>query len=232
MAEPDTLRFALGESGGRSSLSWRIWVVQDGDAYIACRDNYKELKVSLHGTRWRVGLTAEGAEATKHLRPEGTNRAWMVWDRPDPIGGITMGYRIVFFPSESTVTPEMRNSTKWKGVEFVGVPARDWITIVTVTINDPGIEMRVDGAADQAAAFLEMPAGQRLQVTFHTEQLGDDFRLAIVSGYKRVLHEMRDAGLTPPPDGRLFVTGSTPLGHFASEVNVTRPTPDPLGMVE
>jgi len=206
--------------------------MKNGDAYIACRDNYKELKVSLHGTRWRVGLTAEGAETSKHLRPDGTNRAWAVWDRPDAIGGITMGYRILFLPSESTLTPEMRHSMKWGDVEFVGVPARDWITIVTVTINDAGVDMRVDGAKSQAAALLDMPAGQRLQITFHTEQLGDDFRLALIGGYHRAMREMREARLTPPPNGRLFVTGSTPLGQFAAELNVTRPNPDPLRIIE
>ena len=68
----------------------------DADVYIACRDNFRELKVSLHGRRWRVGVTAEGAAATRHLRPSDADRAWMTWDRPDSVGGITMSYRILF----------------------------------------------------------------------------------------------------------------------------------------
>jgi hypothetical protein len=63
MPDP-TLRFAVGDSVGLSSNSWRVWAKRDDDVYIVCRDNYKELKVSLHGHRWRVGVTDVGAKAT------------------------------------------------------------------------------------------------------------------------------------------------------------------------
>ena len=26
--------------------------------------------------------------------------AWITWDRLEPVGGVTMGFRILFFPSE------------------------------------------------------------------------------------------------------------------------------------
>jgi len=70
-----TIRFALGEASGLSSLSWRVWV-SGADAYISCRDNYRVLKVSLHRSgRWRIGLTSAGADATAHfVRLERTER--------------------------------------------------------------------------------------------------------------------------------------------------------------
>jgi hypothetical protein len=221
------LRFALGGEHGLSSLSWKVWA-HGPDAYIACRDNYKELKVSLHGERWRVGVTGEKAAATAHLRRPGQDRAWMVWDRPAPEDGVTVGYRLLFFPSESTLTPAMRAGLKWRGVEFVGVPARDWITVVTISINEPGVVMAVDGAGDQAAALLDMPAGRRLQVSFHTEILGSDFRDAVAQGYRTTLQHMSEEGVPVVADGRLFVTGMRGADHFACELNVTRPSPDPF----
>jgi hypothetical protein len=41
---------------GMSSNSWRFWTEPAGDAYLACRDNFKEGKLSLHTSgRWRMG---------------------------------------------------------------------------------------------------------------------------------------------------------------------------------
>ena len=50
------------------------------------------------------------------------------------------------------------------------------ITIATVSINDPTVEMRVDGARNQAAGFLPTPDGRQIQLTLQTEDLGDDLR--------------------------------------------------------
>jgi len=232
MSDP-TIRFALGEPEGLSSLSWRVWVNQNGDSYIACRDNYQELKVSLHRSgRWRIGLTVEGANATAHLRPAGEDRAWDVWDRPPSSGGITVGCRILFLPSEFSVTPELRRTLNWKHVEFLGVPVTGWITVATVSINEPGAEMLVDGAGDQAAGFLPMPTGERLQLTLHTEILGEDFRRSIATGFQRALSQMMVTGTRPPPESRLFITGARGGARFAVEANVTRPDPDPLRLLE
>ena len=41
------VRFAVGAPDGITSNSWKIWAKKSG-AYIACRDNFKETKVSLH----------------------------------------------------------------------------------------------------------------------------------------------------------------------------------------
>jgi len=102
-----------------------------------------------------------------------------------------------------------------------------YITVATVSINDPGIDMRVDGAGDQAAGFLDMPDGKRLQLTVHTEVLGDDFRRAIADGYQLMLAQMRAADV-PVAEGRLLVTGSRGDSRFAVELNTVRPEPDPL----
>jgi hypothetical protein len=227
-----TIRFALGDPKGMSSLSWRVWVTPAGDAYIGCRDNYQVLKVSLHRSgRWRMGLTADGAAATAHLRPPGADRAWDVWDRPDAVGGVTIGYRILFLPSESVVTPALRQSLDWKKVEFLSVPMSGYITVATVSINDPDVQMLVDGAADQAAGFLDMPDGKRLQLTLHTEVLGEDFRCAIAAGFQQGLALMRAAEVVAPSEGRMIITGTRGDARFAVEARVGRPDPDPLRLL-
>jgi hypothetical protein len=99
------VRFAVGPPHGTTSNSWKIWATKSG-VYIACRDNFKNTKVSLHTPsdsrvpgRWRVGFTTE---AFPHVRSPYADRAWEVWNepraslpytvvafRPDAIGGKT-----------------------------------------------------------------------------------------------------------------------------------------------
>jgi hypothetical protein len=46
-------RFVVGLDAGLTSNAWRVWTGPDGSIYLACRDNYQELKASLHPTLWR-----------------------------------------------------------------------------------------------------------------------------------------------------------------------------------
>jgi hypothetical protein len=79
------VRFAVGAPHETTSNSWKIWATKSG-VYIACRDNFKNTKVSLHTSsdprvpgRWRVGFTTE---AFPHVRSPYDNRAWEVWNEP------------------------------------------------------------------------------------------------------------------------------------------------------
>jgi hypothetical protein len=233
---PDqAIRFAVGDPDGLSSNSWRVWAQPDGDVYILCRDNYRELKVSLHGERFRVGLSDEGARATSHLRAGGENRAWDVWDRPAPMGGITIGYRILFLPSELALTPDLRPERDWRAVEFVPSTQVGAVTVATVTINEPGYEMTVAGPdrvplVDQHHGFIPLSDGRRVQLTFHHETLADEMLGTLRGGYAQARATSETAGAVPGPTGRIFLVGSNPHGHFATEVNYFRPDPDPLGM--
>ncbi|MCY4557224.1 MAG: hypothetical protein OXF79_12770 [Chloroflexi bacterium] len=42
------IRFAVMREDCLSSNALRVWVGSDGSAYVACRDNMKEMKASLH----------------------------------------------------------------------------------------------------------------------------------------------------------------------------------------
>jgi len=92
------VRFAVGSPDGLTSNSWRIWPSPQGDVYVACRDNFQEVKVSLHTSgRWRVGFTTEAIAKNPSLVGEGQNRAWDVWDRPeDLIPDVVRAFQLVF----------------------------------------------------------------------------------------------------------------------------------------
>lgn len=207
-----------------------MWVQPDGDVYIACRDNYEELKVSLHGKRWRVGVTGEAAEKTKHLRPPGADRAWMTWDRPEAVDGIVMGFRVLFLPSELAVTPALRPPQRWREVEFIPPPPAGCVTIATVTLNEPGRGMAVGGAIDQYHRFLPLPTGGQLQLTLHSEPFGKEFGQHLAAAYSEGRQRIEQARLDVAPTSRMFLVGrgGSDDSPFAVEVNFHRPSSDPL----
>jgi hypothetical protein len=234
MPDP-TLRFAVGNPDGLSSNSWRVWARPDGDVYISCRDNYKELKVSLHRSgRWRVGLTDIAAGRLADRTVGGSNRAWDVWDRPDPmVPGITMGFVILFFPSELSITPSLRSaSSAWARGETEIIPTASEPAVATVTLNDPGYVLAAARANAQYQRFLPLSSGREVQLLVHTEPLGRDS--AEVQSLRAPYEEVcrRCADLNPPSGARVFLGSRRDSdGHrFATEVNYHRPDDDPLNL--
>src|SRR4051812_6561064 len=77
------VRFAVGPPNGITSNSWNVTAAKNGNVYIICRDNFKEVKVSLHASgRWRMGFTEKAIKSNPKLLLPGQNRAWEVWDKP------------------------------------------------------------------------------------------------------------------------------------------------------
>ena len=87
------IRFAVGYPDGLTSNSWRFWTEKSG-IYIACRDNFRAAKVSLHTSgRWRMGFNEEAKKKYPSLIPADRNRAWDVWDETPPQLPQTVDYR-------------------------------------------------------------------------------------------------------------------------------------------
>jgi hypothetical protein len=119
------VRFAVGPPNGLTSNSWSLSANKKGDVYIACRDNFKEAKVSLHASgRWRMGFTEEAMARNPNLVPLGRDRAWQVWDKPPAkLPNVTIAFRLLFPTSELAVRPEQRKPDQWRKVDFIE-PAR------------------------------------------------------------------------------------------------------------
>ena len=72
------IRFAVQHKNGLSSNSWRVWTRSSGDAYVKCRDNFAEVKASLHQSgRNRIAFTSESGNIMSN-----GNRVWNEWHRP------------------------------------------------------------------------------------------------------------------------------------------------------
>lgn len=101
------IRFAIGTPMGPSTNSWRVWV-QGRDIYVKCRDNFGEVKASLHASgNWRFGFTEEFSASIPYLLPDGQDRVWTKW-RPgleDPLQPV-IGLQIVAFRGGLYLGPE------------------------------------------------------------------------------------------------------------------------------
>jgi hypothetical protein len=137
------VRFAVVNSEGVTSNSWRCWAEQKGDVYIACRDNFKECKVSLHASgSWQMGFTEEGYKKSKHLLPENRSRHWQIWPKPLPIApDVVLEFKLLFPNSELAVSPPQRPVKEWKDTIFVGSAPPGKMTVVTLFITTEGQQL-------------------------------------------------------------------------------------------
>ncbi len=125
-------RFAVGHPDAASSNSWVVSVEKKGDIYVACRDNFREVKVSLHASgRWRLALTEQAVKARPDLLPPGADRVWDRWaPPPDHDSRLVIAFQVVFPSRELYVRPEQR--TGWKPMVFVE-PSSDPDKMVVVS---------------------------------------------------------------------------------------------------
>ena len=88
------LRFAVVMNDGSTSNGWRVWVEKEGDAYICCRDNMHDLKVSLHKSgQQHIALAVRSSRNTVT-----DNRYWNKWREPAHDGPIIPSFKLVFPP--------------------------------------------------------------------------------------------------------------------------------------
>jgi hypothetical protein len=207
------VRFAVGPPNGITSNSWRCWGEKKGDVYIACRDNFKECKVSLHASgRWRMGFTEEALKKHPNLLNENQNRAWEVWDKPPPqLPDVVIAYRLYFPTSELGVLPGQRHPDQWKRTVFIEAAPPGKMTAVTLFITIGHHELKHDSEPSIWLASLDIGEGRRAQLVAHGEPEG-----VIPELIEKTLCEVRNrakqAGKEIPPAGYLYAHGHLPDG--------------------
>ena len=176
----EPVRFAVGNPDGLTSNSWRIWPSPKGDLYVACRDNFQEVKVSLHTSgRWRVGFTTEAVSKNPSLVEGGQDRAWDVWDRPeDLVPEVVRAFQLVFSSNQLVVGPEHRKPKKWKNTIYIEGPPHGMLTVLTVFIAQKEVNLRHESLPSFVLANYELSTGCYAQVVAHADPEGDLPRLA------------------------------------------------------
>lgn len=169
------IRFAVGPPNGLTSNAWRVWTTQAGDVYIACRDNFKEAKVSLHTSgRWRMGFTTEAVAKNTKLLGSDQNRAWEVWDRPpETLPETVIAFRLIFPTSELAVRPEERNPSRWANVVYIEATPPGKVTTVTLFITAGDVVLRHESEPSFRLASLDIGNGLRAQIVAHGDPEGN-----------------------------------------------------------
>jgi hypothetical protein len=169
------VRFAVGPPNGLTSNAWRMWATKAGDVYIACRDNFKEAKVSLHASgRWRMGFTTEAIAKNTKLLPCDQNRAWEVWDQPPSVLPETViAFRLIFLTSELAVRPEQRVPKEWERVIHIEAGPPGKLTILTLFITTGDVALKHESEPSFCLASLDIGSGRRAQLVAHGDFEGE-----------------------------------------------------------
>ncbi|MBB5048689.1 hypothetical protein HNR60_003457 [Rhodopseudomonas rhenobacensis] len=169
------VRFCVGRRDGLTSHSWRVWSERRSEIYLACRDAFQDIKVSLHSSgRWRMGFTKEAIEADPTLIAKGRNRAWDVWDKPDPqLPNVVVAFGLYFPQSEFLVTPEQRTARSWKEVRYIPPACTGRVNIVSLCIAGQGVPFDPDIVH---LGRFELPQNRWAHVIAHETDAADIVR--------------------------------------------------------
>ena len=169
------VRFAVGPPNGLTSNAWRIWTTKYGDIYIACRDNFKEAKVSLHASgRWRMGFTTEALVKNSSLLPSEKDRAWEVWDKPPAfLPNTVTAFKLLFPTSELAVRPEQRIPQEWANVIYIEAAPPGKLTVVTLFVTAGDLTLAHEPEPSFCLASLDIGDNRRAQLVAHGDPEGD-----------------------------------------------------------
>lgn len=193
------VRFAVGNPNGLTSNAWRVWSSNAGDVYIACRDNFKEAKVSLHVSgRWRMAFTSEAVENNPALVADGQDRAWEVWDRPpEIISNAVRAFQLIFPTSQLLVRPDQRPQNKWKDVVCIEAAPTGKLMVLTLFITRG--ETRLAHESEPSLCLASLKLGESLygQLVAHSErEIG--FPELTADAVEKALHQTKLSGATVP----------------------------------
>jgi hypothetical protein len=210
------VRFAVGPPNGLTSNSWTLRTEKKGNIYIACRDNFKEAKISLHASgRWRMGFTSEALVKNPRLaRLEGRNRAWEVWDKPPPqLPSVTIAFRLYFPTSELAVRPEQRPASEWGSVIFIEpAPAGGGkLSALTLFVTKGDVEPRHESEPSFRLASLAIGRDLHAQLVAHGEPEGNIPKI-IERTRDEGRRKVRASGLELPAGAYLYVLGRSDDG--------------------
>lgn len=210
------IRFAVGDPEGLTSNSWRFWTTQHGDAYLACRDNFNNVKVSLHVSgRWRMAFTEEAVRENSSLVPPGADRAWEVWDTPPPfMPEAVAAFSLIFLTSELAVERSQRDPRRWRGTTFIeAAPANSGkLTAITLFITQGDREVQHGSEPSFRLASLDLIDGRQAQLVAHSDPELDQPQ-KIVECRRAVAAAAKETGVLYPPEGYLYLFGKHPDGR-------------------
>jgi hypothetical protein len=167
----DVVRFAVGNPMAKTSNGWRVWTEGPGDIYIACRDNFKETKVSLHVSgNWRFGFTSQAVDARPELVADGKNRAWEVWKKPGEfVDGVIQAFKLIFPLMELAISPEQRIGTNWKNTIYIEAGDEQVHTVLALYVTKSSVPLSFSNLKSFCLGIWDLPDGTYAQLVAQAE---------------------------------------------------------------
>ena len=178
------IRFAVTMRNGLTSNTWGIRIANTGDAYIYCRDNMTETKISLHKSgKQHIAFTeGSGYEMTPG------SRFWNQWWEPPQQDPAVLTLKLVFPGWGIGLNEDERNKarSKWDKNQIVIEGDDDFLTVVSFIILDDGVTLQKCGGPPSCPiAVLPLRPGKQLFVIVGKEPEGD-FRVMVKSALKKI----------------------------------------------
>ena len=204
------IRFAVMRKDGLSSNAWRVWVDPAGDVYVACLDNMKKMKASLHQSgKQHIAFTSDsGIEMAKG------SRFWNQWTEPQYYDGsqVIPTLNLLFPDWALTLTEEMRqaNPGVWNTNSlFVEAAESPMATIISFVITNEDLEMRFNTAGPSPSfplGILPVRSGKKLWIVAHHAVEGNMKDLANQGIAAVASSTDMQRNLEGFPDGHVFGT--------------------------
>ena len=227
------VRFVVGSDASLSSNGWKIWLGSDESVYVACRDNYQELKASLHPGVWQFGLTAEAHNRlSRNGKTIPTTRHWDQWVPPAVVGSAaSVAFRLTFIHSELAVSPTLRRGKGWDKPLYVEPAPGCDVTVVAVIITTDDVDLAAAGGRPTLQlARIAMKGPTYLHVVAYGDELTLPMRQALTAGFvgSREIEQV----LTVPSVRTTLFGLHCDGSRFLVELSTDRPNPDPVLLVE
>ena len=158
------IRFAVLWKNGQTSNTWGVRVEKEGDVYIYCRDNMKEVKISLHksGKQHISFSKGSGIEMTPG------SRFWNQWWEPLHGKQAIPSFKL-YFPSWGTRLSEKERDkakSKWEKNQILIEADDEHLTAITFIVLDKGTTLtkQDDGLPSCPIGVLPLHSGKKLCV--------------------------------------------------------------------
>ena len=228
------INFAIRKRSGLTSNAWGIKVKKTGDAYIYCRDNMKEQKVSLHASgKQHISFHENAPHMAGHKGSRFANQWW----EPQHDSEAVATFKLVFPPWGIGLDADQRNSSRstWNRNHVLIEGHDKFLTVISFIIMDGDKTLRKKEGAPPSypIGVLSLRPGKMLHVVAGWEPEGN-LRTRVDEALKKI-----PAAQAVPEDLRGSVLSLCLTGYLSANAAYMVVVPvqwqsrgAPLGIVE
>jgi hypothetical protein len=207
------VKVAIGEPNGLTSNSWRFWSEPSGDFYVKCRDNMKEVKVSLHQSGiWRIALTKEAIQRNPEFVGVNGDRVWERWTKPEEVvSGVAPAFHLVFLTSELAIAPEVRKGKIWRDTHFIEPAPSNLVVMLSLFITAIDTPLMHESMPSFCLGQWSLPNDSYIQLVAHVDPI-DGWESEVRRAREIYRQQMENKNRKIPQGAYFYFWGEMPTG--------------------